>query len=235
MEKVAAVQFSPQTGYYLAAISVTAQTATADAAIYCTQNGQVATESSTLYTGPLSISRSTILKCRAFKTGMTASDPAEALYVIEGSPPGPEFPKFNTAQITLKFTVDGQDEIRIQNGVMDLIHVNGTQPGNPRVEISRWDGSSAVIDPWSLAPFHPESGFTCNWGSGSCVSTSANLGITDFAEDGVAFVVPGSLNRVVGRGNVSVNSRNRVVINDYQSDYSGYWIIFEYRYTTSEQ
>ena len=226
---------SPSSGYYFDPVTVTATTDTSEAAIYCTQDGSEPTSKSALYATPLQIARSTILRCRAYKSGMTASKIAEGLYVIEGSPPdGNGLPTFHSARIEISFGVDDQDEIRIRNGVMDLIHVSGDRSENPVVKITRADGTVTNVNPWDLSPFHIEDGITCNWSPSGCVSSPLNLKLTDFAKGGFGYIPRSSIDLFVGRGSVTVNDQDRVVVRDSRPSWSGYWFAFEYWYRASE-
>jgi hypothetical protein len=63
--------------------NVTITSGTDDAAIYYTTNGDVPTESSTLYTGPIPVSVNTTIKARGYKAGLDPSSIATATYTFE--------------------------------------------------------------------------------------------------------------------------------------------------------
>jgi len=68
-------KFSVDRGYYSAPIQVAITTATPAAQIYYTTNGSAPTEAGgTLYAGPITISRTTVLRAAAFKAGYVPSD-----------------------------------------------------------------------------------------------------------------------------------------------------------------
>src|SRR5262249_18732213 len=72
---VSDVNFSVDHGYYNAPITVAITSATPGARIYYTTNGSAPTEASgILYGGPLTISRTTVLRAAAFKAGYVPSD-----------------------------------------------------------------------------------------------------------------------------------------------------------------
>lgn len=73
--KVADTSFSVDRGVYTAPINVAITTATADAQIRYTLNGDTPTATTgTVYTAPLTISSTTILRAAAFKAGWDATD-----------------------------------------------------------------------------------------------------------------------------------------------------------------
>lgn len=71
---------APDGGTYYEAFDATITCATADAVIRYTTDGTEPTETSTVYTAPVTISANTTLKAKAWKTGMDASMVATATY-----------------------------------------------------------------------------------------------------------------------------------------------------------
>lgn len=80
--QVATPTFSPGGGTYSSAQTVTMSCATAGATIRYTTNGTEPTASSTQYTAPITVSSTTTVKAKAFKSGMTDSATASAAYTI---------------------------------------------------------------------------------------------------------------------------------------------------------
>ncbi|HNQ88603.1 MAG TPA: CotH kinase family protein [Verrucomicrobiota bacterium] len=76
------VQFSVRGGVYTNTFTVTLLTATPGATIRYTVNNQLPTESSTLYTGPISVTQSRAIRARAFVAGMLPSAPATEVYTL---------------------------------------------------------------------------------------------------------------------------------------------------------
>lgn len=80
--KVATPTFTPATGTFTAAQSVTIATTTEGATIHYTMDGSEPTTASPTYTSAISVSATTTVKAMAVKTGMTSSDVATATYTI---------------------------------------------------------------------------------------------------------------------------------------------------------
>jgi hypothetical protein len=83
---VATPTVSPNGGSYTGSVSVTLQTSTAGASIYYTTNGSTPTQSSTLYTGAMTLTNSAVVKAKAFKSGYNPSGEASASFTIVSAP-----------------------------------------------------------------------------------------------------------------------------------------------------
>ena len=84
-QQVATPTFSPVAGTYSAAQSVTISCATSGATIRYTTDGSTPTSSSTVYSGPITVSKTTTIKAYATAGGMTDSAVATATYTISAS------------------------------------------------------------------------------------------------------------------------------------------------------
>jgi hypothetical protein len=82
---VAKPTFSPPSGTYSSAQSVTISSATSGVEIRYTTDGSTPTASSTLYTGAINVATTQTIKAIAIKSGMTNSDVAASTYTITGS------------------------------------------------------------------------------------------------------------------------------------------------------
>jgi hypothetical protein len=83
---VATPTFSPGGGSYATAQTVTLSTATAGSTIRYTVNGSTPSASSTLYTGPITVSATSTVQAIGLKAGLANSPVASASYTIGGSP-----------------------------------------------------------------------------------------------------------------------------------------------------
>jgi surface antigen len=80
--RVATPTFSPSGGTFTGPKSVTMSCGTSGATIRYTTNGNTPTSSSTKYTGAITVDKTTTIKAKAFKSGMTDSYTATATYTI---------------------------------------------------------------------------------------------------------------------------------------------------------
>ncbi len=115
--------FSPAAGSYSTAQSVTIGCATSGATIRYTTDGSTPTSSSMVYSGPISVSKTTTIKAYATASGMTDSAVATAAYTIGATQQvatptfSPTGGVYNTAQsvtiscatsgATIRYTTDG--------------------------------------------------------------------------------------------------------------------------------
>ena len=78
--KVATPTFNPGAGTYSSTQTVVLNSSTAGATIYYTTNGSTPTTSSTVYSGPISVSAKETIKAIAAKWGSTNSGVGSAAY-----------------------------------------------------------------------------------------------------------------------------------------------------------
>ena len=109
-------QFSPAAGSYTTTQSVTISDSMSGAVIYYTTDGSTPTTNSTKYTGPITVSASTVITAIATYSGLTNSNLASASYTIQ--PNGTEINYGNgfasVAGLTLNGSATNVDDSRLQ-------------------------------------------------------------------------------------------------------------------------
>ena len=137
-QQVATPSFSPAGGTYSTAQSVTISCATSGATIRYTTDGSTPMSSSTVYSGPISVSKTTTVKAYATASGMADSTVASATYTIfTGSSIGIGYSIINDwgggAMVNVTITNNGTTAI---NG-WTLVW---TFPGNQKIS-NLWNGA----------------------------------------------------------------------------------------------
>ena len=102
--------FTPGTGTYADNVTFSIACATDGAVIRYTTDGTTPTESSTLYSNPLTLTATTTVMAKAFKANWLASETATAVYTIVYDPVlsvDSTALSFTSSQITKTFTVSG--------------------------------------------------------------------------------------------------------------------------------
>lgn len=90
---VSPVTFDPAGGTYEESVIVSMSSGTSGASIYYTTDGSAPTTSSTLYTGPVTLTSSVTLSARAVKAGMNDSSVTTATFTVtQPAPPPPPPP-----------------------------------------------------------------------------------------------------------------------------------------------
>jgi hypothetical protein len=84
---VAVPVLSPASGTFSAPVTVTITDKTPGATIHYTADGSTPTASSTSYTGPISVTRTTTIRAMAAASGMTDSGVASASYTLQAAAP----------------------------------------------------------------------------------------------------------------------------------------------------
>ncbi|MBV9346164.1 MAG: fibronectin type III domain-containing protein [Gammaproteobacteria bacterium] len=129
---LAAPTYSPAPGSYTSTQSVTLSAA-AGATIYFTLDGSLPTLSSSVYTGPISVSSTTTVRAMAVKSGSLSSPAANATYTISAAPAQIKYvqgnyatPQSTLSSVTVKYT-------------------GAQQQGDLNVIVVGWNDSTATV------------------------------------------------------------------------------------------
>ncbi|MEA4935549.1 MAG: chitobiase/beta-hexosaminidase C-terminal domain-containing protein [Paludibacter sp.] len=141
--------FSPVAGTYYSDQNVTISTETPDATIRYTTNGNDPDETSTIYTTPITVSATTTIKAKAFKTDMTPSEVATATYTIIKTP---TILVAESSIPTMSAFVNNTDVENITINASNLI-------GNITLEVT---GTNASLFKLSTSSISPTSGSVTN-------------------------------------------------------------------------
>ncbi|MDM8551628.1 chitobiase/beta-hexosaminidase C-terminal domain-containing protein, partial [Desulfobacterales bacterium HSG2] len=175
---VAAPSFSPAPGTYPAAQSVELSCDTFDAVIHYTTDGSEPDESSPVYRTSLSVSSSTTINARAFKSGWADSATTTGIYTITGTIAAPSFfpvpgtylaaqdieLSCDTSGAVIHYTTDGNDPDESSPAYMTPVFVSSGMTIKARAFKSGWAASPVTIGVYTItgtvaAPsFSPASG-----------------------------------------------------------------------------
>jgi LysM repeat protein len=173
--------FSPVAGTYTAAQSVTISDATAGTTIYYTTNGTTPTTSSTVYSGPITVSATETLEAIAAETGYTNSAVATAAYTIAPLLPAPTFTppagsyatsqtitiSDATAGATIYYTTNGTTPTTSSTVYSGPITVNATETIEAIAVETGYTSSSVSTAAYIIGAVttyinYPSSGFTAS-------------------------------------------------------------------------
>jgi hypothetical protein len=169
-DQVATPTFSPAAGTYSSAQSVSIFCSTSGATICYTTDGADPTSSSTVYTGPISVSSGSVtIKARAFKSNMTDSDIASATYTIQ-PPEQVATPTFSpspgtyssaqsvsisctTSDATIRYTLDGSTPTSTSTVYSSPISVSsGSVTIKAKAFRSDWTDSDVATGTYTINP-----------------------------------------------------------------------------------
>ena len=125
MPVAAAPRFSPSAGPYSPGVLVTLSDATKGAAIHYTTNGKAPIATSTRFTGPIKIMKTTTIRAIAVESGYTNSAVASATYTIKLPAPAPVF---SPAAGSYKLPVTVKITDKATAGLAIYYTTNGTAP-----------------------------------------------------------------------------------------------------------
>ncbi|QTA93847.1 chitobiase/beta-hexosaminidase C-terminal domain-containing protein [Desulfonema magnum] len=176
---VATPAFSPAPGTYASPRQVGISCDTPGATIHYTTDGTGPTENSPVYSSPISVSVSTVIKAIAFKSEWTPSNTISAIYTITGTA---ESPTFSPTPGT--YTASQHIEL---SGVCSGASVHYTTDGNEPTESSRLYTSPILV---SSTTTIKAKAFKTDWNP-STTATGVYI-ITQTVESPVFLSVPGT-------------------------------------------
>jgi Chitobiase/beta-hexosaminidase C-terminal domain/Legume lectin domain/Bacterial lectin len=180
-----APSFSPAGGTYTSSQPVTISDATAGTTIYYTTNGTAPTTSSSIYSGPITVSASETLEAIAVQTGYTASPAASAVYTIN---PVLSPPTFSPAG----GTYSGPQPVSISATAGTTIYYT-TNGITPTTSSSVYSGPITVSASETLEAIAVENGYTTSSaGSAAYTINPINTGATTYISLGSGQFTPSS-------------------------------------------
>ena len=159
---VSAPAFSPSGGTYTSSRTVSISTGTTGAIIRYTKDGTTPTETSSIYSSPITISSTTTLKARAWKTGFTPSITTTAVYTI-GAP------------VLSSITISPKTVSMVVDSAQAFTADPKDQNGNPFTTTITWTSSNKSAGTIS------NSGVFTSLAEGTTIITAASGSITDTA------------------------------------------------------
>ncbi len=114
--------FSPAAGTYSSAQSVTLTDSTANAVIYYTTNGTAPSNSSPVYSAPISVTATTTVQAVAIAPGLAASSIASATYTIQAGTNAISFPNGFSSSTSLSLV----GVAKVTNGALQVTASPGT-------------------------------------------------------------------------------------------------------------
>ncbi len=160
--------FSVAAGTYTSAQTVSITDATAGTTIYYTTNGGAPTTSSTVYSGPVTVSATETLQAIAVKTGYTNSSAASALYTISTTLPAPAFS-------VAAGTYSSAQTVSITDATAGAIIYYTTNGATPTTSSSVYSGPISVSATETLKAIAAETGYTTSAASSAAYTIHPSL------------------------------------------------------------
>jgi hypothetical protein len=125
--QVAAPVFSPSAGAYPTAQSVAITSSTSGANIRYTTDGSTPSETvGIIYSIPVNISSTLVLKAVAYESGFSTSGLITGVYTIGGPPPTYNFEAENMSPVGTGATVSISNDANASGGVVEFLNSTGT-------------------------------------------------------------------------------------------------------------
>ncbi|MDD2247898.1 MAG: chitobiase/beta-hexosaminidase C-terminal domain-containing protein [Proteiniphilum sp.] len=165
-QTVATPTFNPSGGTYNSTQSVTMSCSTPGATIRYTINGSTPTSSSPQYPNPVTISATTTLKARAFRSGWYDSEIASAVYTIDTTPtvatptfnpPGGSYSSpqnvtisCSTSGATIRYTTNGSNPTSLSPTYTSPISVTSSTTIKAKAFKSGWNDSQVASASYNI-------------------------------------------------------------------------------------
>ncbi len=188
--------FSPAGGTYSSSQSVTISDATAGTTIYYTTDGTTPTTSSSVYSGPITVSATETIKAIAVKTGSTNSAVATAAYTITAAT-GLPAPIFSPAGGTYSTS----QSVTISDAISGTTIYYTTDGTTPTTSSTKYSGAITVSTTETIQAIAVETGF-----ANSSVASAAYTISPDFNIS----LSPSSLSLASGQSGTSTVAINQV-------------------------
>jgi chitinase len=166
-QTVATPVFQPAAGIYTSAQTVTITAATSGAEIRYTTDGSEPVASSSLYSSPLTVSATTTVKAKAFKSGMNNSATATAVYTISTgqtvaspvfSPAGGTYSSAQAVTIScatsgaqIRYTTDGTEPAANSALYSSALTVSVTTTIKAKAFVSGMSDSATVTQTYTIS------------------------------------------------------------------------------------
>jgi LysM repeat protein len=182
--------FSLAAGTYTTSQTVTISDTTAGTTIHYTTNGTTPTSSSTVYSGPVTVSATETLEAIAVETGYTNSSVATAAYTIAPVLPAPAFSlaagtyatsqtvtiSDTTAGTTIHYTTNGTTPTSSSTVYSGPVTVSATETLEAIAVETGYTNSSVATAAYTIAPVLPSPAFSLAAGT---YTTSQTVTISD--------------------------------------------------------
>lgn len=192
-QTVATPTFNPVGGTYSTSQNVSISTTTPNATIRYTTNGSEPTSTSTIYSSPISVSQTTTIKAKAYRSGWINSSIASATYTItpSGTVATPTFNPaggtYSTAQnvalscttsgATIRYTTNGSEPTSSSTAYSSPINVSSTTTIKAKAFKDGWTPSATASATYTITPSGTVATPTFN-PAGGTYSTTQNVSIS---------------------------------------------------------
>jgi Leucine-rich repeat (LRR) protein len=202
--------FSPSQGTYTSPQSISILCATADAIIHYTTDGSEPGESPTVYSSPISVSGTTIIKAKGYKAGWIPSETVTATYAITGTVSTPTFSpsqgtytsaqnvslSCSTADAIIHYTTDGSEPTESSTAYLSAISVSSTTTLKAKAYRIGWASSGTAAATYTINSGSQNTGSGGGGGGGGGIFGEISLSdvigyhLDEIRDDGIVIFMP---------------------------------------------